>query len=290
MDSFPLQHALSEPLSLAGSQSQAQWALNCPRKAVIFVHGFCGAALKTWTHFPDLLTLHPGFGDCDLIYYGYDAKFKQANSSALDFRDFLTALLSRPFAHANQALQNFNLPELLREEHGTYEKIVIIAHSLGAIVSRVALLDCHDLRQRDAAKYAWLDRCRLVLFAPAHWGSMTADIAYLFLSNQSTWILSDIAGKAALQKSPLLGDLRSNSAVIEQLRERTAELLKAAAPPPYAIAEAVRWADIEAVVHNSRFGRDAVAEKIPGTDHVSVCKPDTSDHLAVQVLAETILK
>ena len=51
---------------------QAILALQPQRKAVLFIHGFSGDALGTWSDFPVLM---PGRASCagrDLFFYGYD--------------------------------------------------------------------------------------------------------------------------------------------------------------------------------------------------------------------------
>jgi pimeloyl-ACP methyl ester carboxylesterase len=51
-------------------------------KAIVFIHGYGGNALKTWSEFNKLLPLEPKAADYDLIFYGYDGLYSTINSRA----------------------------------------------------------------------------------------------------------------------------------------------------------------------------------------------------------------
>src|SRR5947207_1995926 len=78
-------------------------------------------------------------------------------------------------------------------------------HSLGAIICLRALLRAHRKRYENNYEMPWLDRIRLLFFAPAHCGAYVAGIVKASLSRRSWHVLP--WGDYALYKSPLLTEL-----------------------------------------------------------------------------------
>jgi triacylglycerol esterase/lipase EstA (alpha/beta hydrolase family) len=144
-----------------GEGSQAEWALEPKGKAIVFVHGFKGAAVGTWLEFPTMLRQEPSAAGWDLIFYGYDGVRTRATNSANHLRTFLQQLFTDPLPVMNTTLDN----EAQRPTTFSYEKVIIVAHSLGAVVSRQAILDAHLIHA------PWVSRTGLILFAPAHLGA-----------------------------------------------------------------------------------------------------------------------
>lgn len=252
-------HHLPETLGKAfGEGTTAQWAVNPTGKAIIFVHGFQGEALDTWTDFPTLLTEDARLTGVDLIFYGYDGLYTQAGVSSLMFLQFLEQLFTAPNSLLGKALQP--------RHNFTYSSVVIAAHSLGAVVTRRALLDA------EADGSAWIDKVRLVFFAPAHSGAYAAVLASAYLSSQDWW-LGKIAGAAAAYNLPLLEDLKPGSVVLAALDADTRKALQAKPKAGHLVAHTVVWADDDKVVINHRFGGDPRAKLIRGSDHRRVCKP-----------------
>lgn len=252
-------HHLPETLGKGfGEGTTAQWAVNPTGKAIVFVHGFQGEALDTWTDFPTLLTADGRLAGVDLLFYGYDGLYTQAGVSSLVFLQFLEQLFSDPNSLLGKSLQPRN--------GFAYSSVVIAAHSLGAVVTRRALLDA----AADAA--SWVDTVRLVFFAPAHSGAYAAVLASAYLTTQDWW-LGKIAGTAAAYNLPLLEDLKPGSVVLAALDADTKKALQAKPKARHLVAHTVVWADDEKVVINQRFGDDPRAKLIRGSDHRRVCKP-----------------
>jgi pimeloyl-ACP methyl ester carboxylesterase len=154
-----------------GRRTRAHWSRQTATRLVIFVHGFGGDPIDTWTQFPTVLRSEPKLADCDFIFYGYDGLTTQANTSAALFDDFLRHYLANPADVINSWHPiNFARPAF------SYAKIVIAAHSLGAVVARRALLRIDRVRTRDQHVAPWLSRLRIVLYAPAHHGAYSAEI------------------------------------------------------------------------------------------------------------------
>lgn len=59
------------------------------RKAIVFVHGFSGHAINTWSDFHVLLPECPKCGYYDMYFYGYDGLRAEMNASAAIFCTFL---------------------------------------------------------------------------------------------------------------------------------------------------------------------------------------------------------
>src|SRR5215471_9605979 len=124
-------HLMSRPLQ-EDSKVQAIFAVRPSRKAILFIHGYTGDALKTWKDFPALLPQNPKFAGHDLLFYGYDGLRAPVGSSASLFRQFLEKL----FANTPD-ISNRSLPPLFhRDATFGYDDLIIVAHSLGAVVTR----------------------------------------------------------------------------------------------------------------------------------------------------------
>src|SRR5713226_7104842 len=82
------------------------------------------------------------------------------------------AMCTRPSVIVNGTLR----PELHRKAEFQYGSVVVVAHSLGAVVARQALLDLDEDRNPK-----WLNKISLVLFAPAHMGADVVPLGTEFL-------------------------------------------------------------------------------------------------------------
>ena len=262
----------------------AQWATGPATKLIIFVHGFAGSSSGTWIKFPSLLPGHPSMNAVDLMSYGYDGKFTQANSSALAFFDFLQTFLKSPA----QLMNRTNSLRVSDRVPFAYEKIVIVAHSLGAVISRLALLQAHQRRAR-GKEFPWLEKVELVLFAPAHLGAYSAEIVHSFLTSQGWW-LGNLISHGALSKSPLIIDLVSTSKVITDLEKDTKTALASTGTHGlgHLAAKRVVWALYDKVVKNGQFCDDEPADAPPlNANHVEVCKPRRADDEIISVILGT---
>lgn len=238
--------------------AHALFAVRPDRKALIFIHGFSGEAIKTWADFHELL---PGCPECagrDIYFYGYDGLYADVNSSAAIFRGFLDRVLG-----STASLLAANLPPAAeRDPRFAYDDLVIVAHSLGAVISRRALLDA------TTAKHPWVSKVSLVLFAPAHRGARIVD---LVVDSISGFSFLKLFGAAARFKSPLIDDLDPASETLRQLLDDTrAAVLQG---HRHLIAKRVVLAAVDHIVVNGRFPDDPPPDAIPGTTHTTVCKP-----------------
>jgi pimeloyl-ACP methyl ester carboxylesterase len=165
-------------------------------RALLFIHGFSGDAVKTWSEFDALLQTCPAFAARDIFFYGYDGLRAEMNASASIFRDFLDRMLVR-----GAALVSDSLPAGVERPYDfAYRECVIVAHSLGAVIARRALLDATRMNAM------WLSRIKLVLYAPAHKG---ASIAKLAVEASTSFPFLSLFGAGARFKSPLIDQLDS---------------------------------------------------------------------------------
>jgi pimeloyl-ACP methyl ester carboxylesterase len=233
-------------------------ARGTPNRAVVFVHGFTGDALETWRHFDHLLPESPRFQNCDIYFFGYDG-FK---SNTLAAASFLYRLLD-DLGHRPASLLSPLIPSVgTGQRAGGYSRIVLAAHSLGALVSRWALLQAWE------RKCSWGDRVKVILFAPAHSGSELHRLTSQALGGFS-WARALLSG--AEVGCPLIRELQPGSPVLQSLAERTARAVQAGAS--FLVPACVVIAEREIVVNNVPFGEDPCPVALPDTTHESVCKP-----------------
>jgi triacylglycerol esterase/lipase EstA (alpha/beta hydrolase family) len=253
-----------------GEASEASYSLHGAEDAVVFVHGYSGAAVKTWIEFPDLLTSGGELEDKDFIFWGYDSVHEHTDSCADRLQSLLNALLTSPAASRRPGA-------IPRKGSSPYRRIVVVAHSMGAVVARRALL------LGDETNASWTSRVRLVLYAPAHHGARL-ELADSFLSS-----LLGAIWTSAQYRSPAINQLRSSSTYLDDLIQDVSAALKKSPKPSHLVALRVIHARQERILSfpEKRFGEDPVRKLIDGT-HTSVCKPKSAESAAMKELREAL--
>lgn len=251
----------------AGRKSRAWYARTPATRAVVFVHGFGGDPLDTWMRFPHILPGDPKCAGHDLYFFGYDSLRRQAAFSAAEFGKFLRDLFVAP-----AGVVRSSSPRIADQRPASfqYERVIIICHSLGAVVVRRALLDL----AADAAMRPYLANVRVVLFAPAHLGARdVADLA----SEALGALKLKVVGLFIKFDWTVLDDLKEGSPTLEQLLEDTkaeyAESVKLGVPVHHVVAEAVVHAEFDKIIIQNRFFKDPQMIPAKGQSHTSVCKP-----------------
>jgi hypothetical protein len=216
------------------------------------VHGFNGDALDTWKGF-DTIALHrKELKETDLVFFGYDGLRSNALASASFLFDLLDDLMG-----------GGSLLRRVKAAAPAYEKCVIAAHSLGAVVTRWALLRAHH------QKAPWLDKVRYLLFAPAHCGGIVVDSLSELLGATA---ITKFIGSAAKAKLPLLNELAPGSVILKALEEQTRAAIAAGCEAVR--AKRVVIAEYEEVVSNLPFAGDPFPTAVRDARHTTVCKPE----------------
>jgi pimeloyl-ACP methyl ester carboxylesterase len=238
---------------------QVLFSANPSRKGILFIHGFGGNGLETWSNFSTLLPEYPKFKGTDLYFYSYDGLRDDMYASAAIFRVLLENLFTQT---AGILVPNLPL-SAQRSPDFAYDELAIVAHSLGAVIARRALLDATTQHA------SWAPKTKLVLYAPAHMG---ANVVGLALEATSLFRFLKLFGSFVRFTSPLIDQLRSDSPHLKQLLDDTIAAI-ANGNNTHLIAKQVVIASRERIVSNSRFGNDPPAYAIPDTSHITVCKP-----------------
>ena len=246
----------------SGSKTiKAFWAVNPVGRAIVFVHGFNGDALRTWVDFPGLLPLQANCQGHDLIFYAYDGVYTSANVNAVMLTGFLDRLFADPAAVVNATVP----ASARRPSDFRYDRVLLAAHSLGSVVCRRALLNAFRNQS------PWLDKTRMVLFAPAHRGARVQDLVTSAFINIP--YLGSLLGSFFNYKYPVMKELDpQNSPLLDDLMNGTTAAIAqgATALRPHTII----WGEKDTVIVPENFPDDPVPKVYLGKGHTEVCKPD----------------
>ncbi len=259
-------------------KSYAIWARRPTGKAVVFLHGYSGDALTTWSEFHKLVLITPEFVGCDFIFYGHDGLFGTTTAGATLFYEFLDRLFVQP---ASLLVPTIGDKENRRDF--SFGKVVLAAHSLGAVFCRWSLLFAREKKRK------WMNKTEMVLYAPAHMGAKVSGLIDE-MGRGGTWLsqVLSLFGVAANFASPLIAELGEGSVDLQELRDKTNEAL-AQGGCSYLIARKVIIAERERIVKNLRFGEDAWPPIVfAGSNHTSVCKPHSKFLDPLDVLSEAL--
>lgn len=250
-----------------GEDSQVTWSLKPSKKAIVFVHGFGGSATNTWVQFPSLLQQDNRTAGYDLIFYGYDGLTTRASYSAKHLADFLEKLSDYPAQIFSNSLKNQSRPNDFK-----YESILIVAHSLGAIVSRYAALD--GVRNNKT----WPNSIRFIFFAPAHRGAQIIKLAA-----QALGILRFVPVEAlAKHQFQVLQDLEPGNDTLVDLEQYLKDAL--AKGLNNLSAKKVFHTGMDRVVEPRDFYSDPPYEPIDHADHREICKPRAGFMVPLEML------
>lgn len=235
-----------------GKNSIAYYSIDKPKTLIVFVHGFKGVSIATWDDFASLLIVDPAFSNCDVLFYGYESLKGQAFDQSQELLKFINKNQkpSSPFRKENP-------------DH--YNKIIIAAHSLGAIVSRYCLLEAIS------SNFQWRHICKLVLFAPAHNGARVQNLVMASIPG-----FFKVFGGLTLFLLPIVDDLKPDSQTITILKQTTNHYRGTA--EERLLSAMVVHAFGDKVVHNAPFCFDISSPDSPVREqsHMSICKPSSS--------------
>lgn len=234
--------------------------------AVVFVHGFAGHAVNTWNEFIGLLPDSPHADGVDLYFFGFDSLNAPVLVSGAKLRSCLDSMWSDPRKVLRLPVNH----PFSRAESFRYQRVTVVAHSMGAIVARVALLDSLQSSQHAG----WGAKSELVFFAPAHSGASIVGYVQEALSGiPEIGNLATTTAATLKARFPGLSDLEPNSPVLSNLQTRAAAI--GASGFPCVWAKKVIHAEHERVVFVAPFGQDPPVDYIDGVNHQAVCKPSS---------------
>lgn len=237
---------------------------------VLFVHGFMGQK-NTWSEkgvekIPDYLIKNPEIHkNFDLAEFEY---YTQLTSKIKKIRYFL-GLIPLPWISKKKFIQNLSIDDITDILHShlivnlkNYKKIVIVAHSMGGLISKATIL---KLLTKDENKVELF----LALCVPNN-GSKIADHVKLISSN------------------PNVADLAPLSALIDKVNRawidsKTAELL------PETIY--FQGKNDTVVPNESSAGYDSRDVRTISSfdDHSSILTPSDSDSIVIVAISDAIL-
>ena len=201
--------------------------------ALVYVHGFLGDAQSIWEHLQYYTDRLPGepFRNADLFFYDYQAEDNFVHLSASNLRAFLDQMFPLPppelltvhFRDLDWRLDDDPEGITLRERR-PYSRLVLVGHSLGAVVIRRLVADAAlaaaaertSLHDQEAVH---LLNAELVLMAPAHIG---------FQPSGRTALLQIVPfSRSALRLGAFFrafSDLQPGCHILAQLHRETAKM------------------------------------------------------------------
>jgi len=259
-------HTLLVPIKI-GEFSKAAYALSGADTAILFLHGYSGSSIGTWKQFDSLLFDFPPAQDADIFFIGYPSTTRATEANAYSFFEALDAL----FGSLAAARRPSSIPG---DRDKPYRKIVVVAHSMGAVVARRALL------LADEQNRFWTDRTALVLFAPAHLGARFHNYV-----DSTVASIYRLIWNFAQFRSPAINELRVGSPYLEQHQRDVAVALLRRPILRHLIAQRVIHGLDDIIVDQPGhvFCSDPPSIFIPGT-HTSLCKPRSISSPALEQL------
>jgi hypothetical protein len=233
--------------------------------AIIFVHGFHGDPVKTWTDFQGLMDKEEhfsGWSRADVYFFTYD----DANSSIDDSATALSHFIENIYPIPNVAIQALHENSNVKQ----YSKLIMVGHSEGAVVLRASIVEFGKAFFIDGITSPILD-ARLVLFAPAMFG---------FVPSKWLGVLAAVTGirqfvDIYIAHSTAATEMRDAKS-LQQVQADT-EYLYSQLPMSKALVAHVIFGEDDDVVVKARYFQDRKYTAVRRKNHTTICKP-TADY------------
>jgi predicted alpha/beta hydrolase family esterase len=229
-------------------------------RLIIFVHGFGGRSWKTWQGAEAALVSDPRAEASDIVFFGYHSLRSQPALSAGILRSFVDVAAAGATAW-NDIVTRATGAAALRN----YEEVLFVAHSLGAPVTRRAILD--GVR----AGATWSQKVGMILFAPAHRGAYLIDIQRE-LSGSIGAIVGAVVTFAKLGVLSL-DDLKPGSDFLNDLATESDANFRAGRTLQTRAKQVIFGSD-DNVVRARDFPNDPPIDVWTGHGHCSICRCD----------------
>ena len=215
------------------------------RAAIVFVHGFTGDVRKTWRNIPGLIKKDGRLNDWDMLGFGY------VSTKWFD----ITGLWTADADLGTIATMLYSRPELSPSK---YDRLTLVAHSMGGLVVQQAIVANSHLRDRVS---------HLVMFGSPSNGLVKAGFAD-FWKRQ-------------------VKNMDANGSFVKSLRKAWDDQ-KLSTSGPFTILAVAGERD-QFVPPESSLGcfPNDVCRVIPG-NHLTMLDGDTADAPAVQILLQAI--
>jgi hypothetical protein len=251
-------HAL--PIKLFSGDSRI-YLSKMPRRIIFFVHGFGGKNTATWMNFPSLMLDDPQHASDDLLFYGYESLRQPARASA----GLLYQNCDELFV--NSASHETGDGPSLRNGATQYQRIVFVAHSLGAPVVRCMLNTAHAVRA------SWLNKVAVIFFAPATAGARADKLLREFGGDDSgTWFNRFYA--IFRSQWPVIDDLKIRSPFLREVFSETDRLIQREGRQNFRSAKTLCGTEDRIINLEDELPYfDEPYDWLAGVDHIMICKP-----------------
>jgi hypothetical protein len=249
------------------------------KTAIVFVHGFAGNSVTTWLDFHTRVDDEPHaarYTSSDLYFYSYDSTGTDVESSAIRLGNFVAdvgvgvdiSTFRYWFKERTVNVDSTAMQELDSMSRA-YEKLVFVAHSLGAVIVRRTVLNCVEKSRKFTPQVSQrLQHATLVLFAPAQYGFRHDLLVSTFVSVSK--FLQIGAAALMLTCGKVYADVLQGSNTLKILEQHTsAELAKHSFS---GLMATIYWGLPDDVVMVGGYLGDSEVKK-SHLGHVAICKP-----------------
>lgn len=248
------------------------------RRLIVFVHGFGGRAVATWTDFPLSGQMGTWWEESDMLYVGYKSMKENITSVADRLRTELPRFYPTPYFPAMEVGGVKARDDISSE----YEDLILVGHSLGGLVIRIALAYVAQQRSNSspsaAAAPPFLLEAQTRFFSPASAGFRSGG-ALGIIGAAGVWPVIEMF----LRASSAYTDMDPESSLIKGTREKTERLAREGF---YSLRARILWANPDGVVKAEEYDTDLYRDSADDTSHGSVCKP-SSDYQRPWQFVET---